>query len=147
MIDPRARARATAIVAAVIGLAVATAVIGYFNFGAVLAAMRPIGVPGFLAVIAAQLCLFVPLGLAWRLAASGENLRTPAFVWGRLTREAAAGCRPEGRPLYAGHAALDWPDAPHLVMWHALSLLREHRGDGAAEDEERKGDGRVDHHV
>jgi hypothetical protein len=47
-----------------------------------------------------------------------------------LTREAAAGCRPEGRPLYAGHADLDWPQAPHLVMWHALSLLREHRGDG-----------------
>ena len=47
-----------------------------------------------------------------------------------LTREAAAACRPEGRPLYAGHAGLDWPDAPHLVMWHALSLLREHRGDG-----------------
>jgi hypothetical protein len=47
-----------------------------------------------------------------------------------LTREAAAACRPEGRPLFAGHADLDWPDAPHLVMWHALSLLREHRGDG-----------------
>ncbi len=47
-----------------------------------------------------------------------------------LTREATGGCRPEGRPLYAGHADLDWPDAPHLVMWHALSLLREHRGDG-----------------
>jgi hypothetical protein len=47
-----------------------------------------------------------------------------------LTREAAAACRPEGRPLYAGHADLEWPQAPHLVMWHALSLLREHRGDG-----------------
>ena len=47
-----------------------------------------------------------------------------------LTREAATACRPEGRPLYAGHADLDWPDAPHLVMWHALSLLREYRGDG-----------------
>jgi hypothetical protein len=47
-----------------------------------------------------------------------------------LTREAASACRPEGRPLYAGHAGLDWPEAPHLVMWHALSLLREHRGDG-----------------
>jgi hypothetical protein len=47
-----------------------------------------------------------------------------------LTREAAAACQPEGRPLYAGHAGLGWPDAPHLVMWHALSLLREHRGDG-----------------
>lgn len=47
-----------------------------------------------------------------------------------LVREAAAGCSPEGRPLYAGHADLDWPHAPHLVAWHALSLLREHRGDG-----------------
>jgi hypothetical protein len=47
-----------------------------------------------------------------------------------LVREAASACRPEGRPLYAGHADLDWPDAPHLVMWHGLSLLREHRGDG-----------------
>ena len=47
-----------------------------------------------------------------------------------LTREATAACRPGGRPLYAGHAGLDWPEAPHLVMWHALSLLREHRGDG-----------------
>jgi hypothetical protein len=45
-------------------------------------------------------------------------------------RDAAGGCRAEGRPLYAGHADLDWPDAPHLVMWHAASLLREHRGDG-----------------
>jgi hypothetical protein len=47
-----------------------------------------------------------------------------------LTREAAGAGRAEGRPLYAAHASLDWPDAPHLVMWHALSLLREHRGDG-----------------
>ena len=47
-----------------------------------------------------------------------------------LAREATRGCRPEGRPLYAAHADLDWLQAPHLVMWHALSLLREHRGDG-----------------
>jgi hypothetical protein len=47
-----------------------------------------------------------------------------------LVREAASACSAEGRPLYAGHADLDWPDAPHLVMWHGISLLREHRGDG-----------------
>lgn len=47
-----------------------------------------------------------------------------------LVREAASACSCEGRPLYAGHAGLDWPDAPHLVLWHGLSLLREHRGDG-----------------
>jgi len=47
-----------------------------------------------------------------------------------LARDAASACNAEGRPLYAGHAELNWPNAPHLVMWHALSLLREHRGDG-----------------
>jgi Helix-turn-helix family len=49
-----------------------------------------------------------------------------------LARAAAlAACeRPEGRPLFAGHASLAWPDEPHLVLWHAQSLLREFRGDG-----------------
>jgi len=47
-----------------------------------------------------------------------------------LARKATTGCRPEGRPLYAAHAALDWPDPPHLVLWHAQTLLREFRGDG-----------------
>jgi hypothetical protein len=47
-----------------------------------------------------------------------------------LLRDAASACSVDGRPLYAGHADLDWPDAPHLAMWHAVSLLREHRGDG-----------------
>ncbi|MGC0364299.1 hypothetical protein ABH922_002283 [Rhodococcus sp. 27YEA15] len=35
-----------------------------------------------------------------------------------------------GRPLYAAWAAVDWPTAQHLVFWHALTLLREYRGDG-----------------
>jgi hypothetical protein len=47
-----------------------------------------------------------------------------------LLRDAVSACSAEGRPLYAGHADLSWPDAPHLVMWHAVSLLREYRGDG-----------------
>jgi len=35
-----------------------------------------------------------------------------------------------GRPLFAGHTSVAWPDDPHLVLWHAISLLREYRGDG-----------------
>jgi hypothetical protein len=35
-----------------------------------------------------------------------------------------------GRPLFAAHAALPWPEEPHLVLWHAATLLREFRGDG-----------------
>jgi hypothetical protein len=47
-----------------------------------------------------------------------------------LARKASEACSSEGRPLYAGHAELEWPSAPHLVLWHALTLLREFRGDG-----------------
>ena len=49
-----------------------------------------------------------------------------------LTRRAAmVACeRPEGRPLFAAHASLAWPDEPHLELWHAQTLLREFRGDG-----------------
>jgi hypothetical protein len=47
-----------------------------------------------------------------------------------LARKAVQACSPEGRPLYAAHAALDWPDAPHLQLWLAITLLREYRGDG-----------------
>lgn len=47
-----------------------------------------------------------------------------------LVRRAAEGCRPEGRPLGAAYLAMDWPAEPHLALWHGLSVLREHRGDG-----------------
>ncbi len=47
-----------------------------------------------------------------------------------LARTAAEACIAPGRPLYGGHAALDWPEPPHLVLWHAITLLREFRGDG-----------------
>jgi hypothetical protein len=47
-----------------------------------------------------------------------------------LLREACDALSPEGRPLYAGHADLDWPGEPLLDLWHAATLLREHRGDG-----------------
>jgi hypothetical protein len=49
-----------------------------------------------------------------------------------LARHAAeeAGRRVEGRPLAAAHIDVAWPAAPHLVLWHAQSILREYRGDG-----------------
>jgi hypothetical protein len=37
---------------------------------------------------------------------------------------------PEARPLYAAHADLPWPEEPLLELWHGVTLLREHRGDG-----------------
>jgi hypothetical protein len=47
-----------------------------------------------------------------------------------LLREACTALTPEGRPLYAGHADQAWPDEPVLQVWHGVTLLREHRGDG-----------------
>lgn len=47
-----------------------------------------------------------------------------------LALRAAEGCTRSGRPLYSAHADLPAPDAPHLALWHAATLLREHRGDG-----------------
>ena len=47
-----------------------------------------------------------------------------------LARAASEGCTPQGRPLYAAHASLPWPEAPHVALWHAIALLREFRGDG-----------------
>ncbi|MFJ9407816.1 hypothetical protein [Streptomyces sp. NPDC101393] len=48
----------------------------------------------------------------------------------KLALNAAEGCTRHARPLFAAHADLPVPDAPHLAYWHAATLLREHRGDG-----------------
>jgi len=47
-----------------------------------------------------------------------------------LVRQALEGCSIAGRPMFAAHAALPWPTASHVALWHGLNLLREHRGDG-----------------
>ncbi|KOG89484.1 SalK, partial [Streptomyces varsoviensis] len=47
-----------------------------------------------------------------------------------LALRATEVCSRAARPLYAAHADLPVPDAPHLAFWHAATLLREHRGDG-----------------
>jgi len=47
-----------------------------------------------------------------------------------LLREACGALTPEARPLFAAHAELPWPDEPVLQVWHGVTLLREHRGDG-----------------
>jgi hypothetical protein len=49
---------------------------------------------------------------------------------GELAAKAARSAPLDGRPLFAANAALDWPDEPVAKLWHAATLLREHRGDG-----------------
>lgn len=63
----------------------------------------------------------------------GDEVRSPSMqraidlVWPAVE---AASARPEGRPLFAGHAQHPAPEEPHLRLWHAITLLREFRGDG-----------------
>lgn len=47
-----------------------------------------------------------------------------------LARAAAQSAPMEGRTLYAANRALPWPEEPDAALWHACTLLREHRGDG-----------------
>jgi len=79
--------------------------------------------------------------LAARTAAAGAALRRMlgdaahtddvAAAADLARRAALSACgHAEGRPLFAGHAGLPWPDEPIDVLWHAQTLLREFRGDG-----------------
>jgi hypothetical protein len=76
-----------------------------------------------------------------RRAGVGEALArtTGSVLDGDALARAAAMIRPAaeavgdhlaGRPLAAAHLALRWPEDPRLVLWHAVTILREHRGDG-----------------
>lgn len=47
-----------------------------------------------------------------------------------LATRAAVSAPTEGRALYAANRALPVPDEPVARLWHAATLLREHRGDG-----------------
>jgi hypothetical protein len=47
-----------------------------------------------------------------------------------LAEKAARSAPLDGRPLFAANVALDWPDEPVARLWHAVTLLREQRGDG-----------------
>ena len=61
----------------------------------------------------------------------GELADSPALVHvADLATRAALSAPTEGRALYAGLRALEVPQEPVARLWHAATLLREHRGDG-----------------
>ncbi|MGI5351184.1 SCO6745 family protein [Streptomyces sp. CA-250714] len=61
----------------------------------------------------------------------GDRIGDPGLAEAaELARTAAEAADLAGRPLAAANAALDWPQEPHLVLWQAANVLREHRGDG-----------------
>ena len=63
--------------------------------------------------------------------AIGDLADSPGLVRvADLATRAAVSAPTEGRALYAGLRALDVPEEPVARLWHAATLLREHRGDG-----------------
>ena len=61
----------------------------------------------------------------------GDRIGSPELAEAaELARRAAEGAEVAGRPFAAANLDLPWPAEPHLALWHAATVLREHRGDG-----------------
>ncbi|WP_419667204.1 SCO6745 family protein [Streptomyces sp. 2-1] len=61
----------------------------------------------------------------------GDRVDSPELAEAAaLARRVAESVNTAGRPLAAANAELPWPEAPHQQLWHAATILREHRGDG-----------------
>src|SRR3954452_3108507 len=77
-----------------------------------------------------------------------EHIDTPAFARAtELLVKAATSAPLEGRPMYAALRALPVPDDVVVRMFHAASLLREHRGDGHIVALMTEGIGRLEAHA
>ena len=77
---------------ALVGLAVAAALVAWFDAGQVLRAALAVGWRGFLLLGLWQAGLFLLLGLAWTVVVPG--VRPGRLVWGRMVRDAATTCLP-----------------------------------------------------
>jgi glycosyltransferase 2 family protein len=84
-----------AVLLLLIGVAVATGLVAWFNTGAILATLAAIGWGGFVLVCGFHFCLIAINGIAWHvLTPDVAPRRWPVFVWSRLVRTAAADVLP-----------------------------------------------------
>jgi hypothetical protein len=61
----------------------------------------------------------------------GDLVHSPGLARAaEAASKAATGAPTEGRALFAALRALPVPEGPVARLWHAATLLREHRGDG-----------------
>jgi hypothetical protein len=78
----------------------------------------------------------------------GDHVGTAAFVRAvELLMKAATSAPYEGRPMYAALRSLPLPDDVVVRLFHAASLLREHRGDGHIAALMTEGIGGLEAHV
>src|SRR3954447_13391294 len=78
----------------------------------------------------------------------GDHVDSPAFARAvELLMKAATSAPYEGRPMYAALRAIPIPDDVVARLFHAASLLREHRGDGHIAALMSEGVGGLESHV
>jgi hypothetical protein len=78
----------------------------------------------------------------------GDQTNAPAFARAAdLLLEAATSAPLEGRPMYAALRSIPGPDEVVARLFHAASLLREHRGDGHIAALMSEGVGGLEAHV
>jgi hypothetical protein len=78
----------------------------------------------------------------------GDHVDAPGFErTAELLIKAATSAPSEGRPMYAALRALPMPAEDVARLFHAASLLREHRGDGHVAALMIEGIGRLEAHV
>jgi hypothetical protein len=78
----------------------------------------------------------------------GDHVDSPEFARAaELLTKASTSAPVEGRPMYAALRALPVPDDVVTRLFHAASLLREHRGDGHIVALMVEGIGRLEAHV
>jgi glycosyltransferase 2 family protein len=74
--------------AAVVGLAVMTALVAYIGLGAVIRPLVAVGWTGFAAICAIHLVLLAVMGIAWSVLMPGT--RHWVAIWGRLIRDSGS---------------------------------------------------------
>src|SRR4051794_24548713 len=78
----------------------------------------------------------------------GDHVGSPAFARAtELLTKAATSAPYQGRPMYAALRAIAVPDDVVVRLFHAASLLREHRGDGHIAALMTEGVGGLEAHV
>ncbi len=79
---------------ALVGIALATTLVGWFGVGHVAAAIMSVGWRGFGVLTLWQLLLFVLLGIAWQALLPQREVAVWMTIWARAVRDSAGSCLP-----------------------------------------------------
>jgi putative membrane protein len=83
------------VILALLGIAAATVLVGWYGFDRVATAILSVGFKGFAVFCLWQLIVMAILGVAWRFVVPLQGKWIlPIFVWGRMIRDSAAVCLP-----------------------------------------------------